>query len=313
MGFPNPWTEAELAYLRANYAEMGYEAIAKVVGRTPRAVLNKAHKLGLCSPPKTWTPEEDAIIHEVYSQVVEQLFLEELAKRLGRTREAVASRASKLGLGKYSRPKAKQSIQKILRAPGTFLNARNNKGRTHGGFREDLGMYFRSGWEANYARYLNWLKAKSDVLDWAYEPETFEFPVPRGTRFYTPDFRVTWNTGEVEYHEVKGYLTQQGRTALRRMEKYYPDKKVVLVDGPVYKRILKEYAKDVPGWEGLPKPNPRRWTQEQEDTLRRLWTEGVHHSEIAEILGHSEDAVCVRAQRLGLRRPDGKRARKPAS
>lgn len=310
MGFANQWTPEEIAFLRENYQTMEYAEIAKILGKTAAAVRNKCYKLGLRKQALPWTEEEDALLRQMYSEVVERLFLDEMARRLGRSRSAVASRAHELGLTTYFRPAAKQAVQKHLRNPKTFLNARNNKGRTHGGFREDLGMYFRSRWEANYARYLNWLKDKGEIVAWEYEPETFEFPVSRGTRFYTPDFRVTWNTGDVEYHEVKGYLTQKGSTALKRMERYYPDKKIILINGPIYNRILKEHAREIPGWEGLPKPNPRRWTPEQEDTLRKLWTEGVHHSEIAKIVGHSETAVCVRAQRLGLKRPPGKRARR---
>jgi hypothetical protein len=75
-----------------------------------------------------------------------------------------------------------------------------------GGFREDLGLYVRSAWEANWARYLTWLVSLGEIRKWEYEPETFEFPIRKGSRFYTPDFRVVNRDETVEYHEVKGYL-----------------------------------------------------------------------------------------------------------
>jgi len=61
------------------------------------------------------------------------------------------------------------------------------------GKRADLGnRFFRSKWEANYARYLEWMKNRGEITDWDYECDTFEFGrIKRGGRFYTPDFKVT--------------------------------------------------------------------------------------------------------------------------
>ena len=86
--------------------------------------------------------------------------------------------------------------------------------RRGGGKREDLGFYVRSGWEANYARYLKWLVSIRHIARWEYEPETFEFPVKRGSRFYTPDFKITNLDGTIEFHEVKGWMDQASRTRI---------------------------------------------------------------------------------------------------
>lgn len=120
--------------------------------------------------------------------------------------------------------------------------------RSRGGKRADLGdRYFRSGWEANYARYLNWLTAHGQIDGWEYEPRTFEFPVKRGTRFYTPDFLVH---GKVdEWHEVKGYLTQKGRTALKRFQRYYPEEKLVLIDSEPYRALSAQVSRLIEHWE----------------------------------------------------------------
>ena len=58
--------------------------------------------------------------------------------------------------------------------------------RAAGGRREDLGeTWFRSSWEANYARYLNLLARMKIVERWEYEPETFWFDgVKRGAVSY---------------------------------------------------------------------------------------------------------------------------------
>lgn len=127
----------------------------------------------------------------------------------------------------------------------------SRKGSHHskGGFREDIQIYVRSSWEANYGRYLNWLKEKGKIRSWEYESETFEFPVKRGSIDYKPDFKVTYPDGRIEFHEVKGYLTQTGRTKLKRMAKYYPDVKIVLIDKTVYADLSRIFKNVLPGWE----------------------------------------------------------------
>lgn len=117
-----------------------------------------------------------------------------------------------------------------------------------GGKRKDLGIYVRSSWEANFARYLNWVKERGDIKKWEYEPDTFDFPIKRGTRFYTPDFKVWENDGSVIYYEVKGWMTQRGETALKRMAKYYPEIKLVLFDKRQYKELSK-WRRLIPNWE----------------------------------------------------------------
>lgn len=137
---------------------------------------------------------------------------------------------------------------KTQRVPGSP----HPKGK--GGKRADLGnVYFRSRWEANWARYLNWLIQFGEVQSWAFEPETFEFKnIRRGTRFYTPDFRVVNKDGSVEYHEVKGWMTPESRTRLKRMAKYYPAVKIIVIDKAYYRDVAKKVSACIPGWERCP-------------------------------------------------------------
>lgn len=104
-------------------------------------------------------------------------------------------------------------------------------------------MYFRSAWEANYARVLNLLKQGGEIKSWEYEPKRFYFDgIRRGTNSYLPDFFIEWANGKVEWHEVKGHMTQKSRTALKRMAKYYPDEVIVLIDSAYYKNLKKRLA-----------------------------------------------------------------------
>lgn len=100
-------------------------------------------------------------------------------------------------------------------------------------------FFFRSKWEANYALYLDFLVKNNDIKSWDYEIETFIFhEIQFGTRSYTPDFKIVNNDGSVEFHEIKGYMTSRSKTQLKRMAKYYPDVKLILVDKKPYQEII---------------------------------------------------------------------------
>src|SRR5205807_723233 len=93
------------------------------------------------------------------------------------------------------------------------------------GWREIGGKrkYFRSRWEANYARYLEFLKVQNQITDWEHEPEVFWFEgIKRGCVSYLPDFKVTELNGSFTYHEVKGWMDDRSKTKIRRMQIYHP-------------------------------------------------------------------------------------------
>ena len=126
------------------------------------------------------------------------------------------------------------------------------RGTWAAGWREigDRRIYFRSRWEANYARYLDWLRARGDIEEWEYEPVTFWFEkIRRGVRSYKPDFRVREKNGAVVFHEVKGWMDARSRTALKRMAKYYPEETVILIEAASYKSIKRTMHRMIEGWE----------------------------------------------------------------
>ena len=102
-------------------------------------------------------------------------------------------------------------------------------------------FFFRSKWEANYALYLNFLIKQGQIKSWEYEPQIFYFlKIKRGTRSYTPDFKV-WVSGAIyEWHEVKGYMDAASNTKLKRMALYYPAEHIKLIQRPLYNEILKK-------------------------------------------------------------------------
>ena len=121
-----------------------------------------------------------------------------------------------------------------------------------GGKRADLGeIYFRSSWEANYARYLNFLVKQKQILKWEFEPDTFIFhEVKRGIRSYKPDFKIWENEASEPYFvEVKGWMDNVSKTKLKYMAKYYPHIKIILVGESEYKAIRSTVRKMISGWE----------------------------------------------------------------
>jgi len=152
-----------------------------------------------------------------------------------------------------------------------FTSTNSSRGwRTIGGKR----CYFKSKWEANYARFLQWRKATGEIIEWQYEPETFWFQdIKRGVRSYKPDFRTEWyafseeqiiervqqglfkgngNDGNpvfCSYYEVKGYLDSKSRTKIKRFKKYYPDEILKVVGRQWFQMNESACRAIIPDWE----------------------------------------------------------------
>lgn len=140
---------------------------------------------------------------------------------------------------------------KTREANGTIANERPNTS-WRAGWREIGGVrkYYRSQWEANYAHYLQWLKEKGQIADWKHEPKTFWFEgIRRGSVSYLPDFWVKENSGAESYHEVKGWMDDRSKTKIKRMAKYHPTVKLVVIDTKGYRALKASLMGLVPGWE----------------------------------------------------------------
>lgn len=119
------------------------------------------------------------------------------------------------------------------------------------------GIKFRSKAEANYAAYLDWLIDVGQVSQWHYESKVFWFTpdavakggVRRGVTSYKPDFAV-WPAlrDDCEWHEVKGYMDARSRVALKRMAKYYPSEKIVVIDSKQMAALKRQVSGFAPGW-----------------------------------------------------------------
>jgi len=92
-------------------------------------------------------------------------------------------------------------------------------------------IFFRSSWECNYARYLEYLKLQGQISKWDHEPKTFWFEgIKRGCVSYLPDFRIERLNGSHYWVEVKGWMTAKSKTKIKRFKKYYPSEELHIVD-----------------------------------------------------------------------------------
>lgn len=135
--------------------------------------------------------------------------------------------------------KQKQSDRMSKMQQAGMLN-RYSRGRGSHVFIEGKKYWFRSSWEVIYAKYLQFMKEGGAINGWEYEVDTFWFEkIKRGVRSYKPDFKVWYANGEVEYHEVKGWMDAKSKTKLKRMAKYHPDVKIVLIRDKKIREIKK--------------------------------------------------------------------------
>lgn len=155
---------------------------------------------------------------------------------------------------RYRVPVEEISAIERLELPGD-KKKKGRWGHVKRGRRPDLGnVYFRSAMEANIARYLDFLKKAGEIEKWEYEPETFYFNdrganLKRGTLSYTPDFKVSYADDQIEYWEPRGYMYQEGKVALRRMAKYFPEVKIRVIRYAEYRDIARSVGRLIPWWE----------------------------------------------------------------
>jgi len=113
-----------------------------------------------------------------------------------------------------------------------------------------IEKFYRSSWEANYARYLEYLKINGHIKNWWHEPRTFWFEkIKRGTRSYLPDFQVFRLDDTHYWIEVKGYMDAKSKIKIKRFRKYYPEEELIIKDGSWFKENSRKISILCPGWE----------------------------------------------------------------
>lgn len=110
-------------------------------------------------------------------------------------------------------------------------------------------FFARSSWEGNYGLYLNFQKKSGLIKDWHHEPDIFWFKgIKRGVCSYLPDFKIVNMDDSIEYHEVKGWMDNKSKTKIKRMAKYHPAIRLIIIEAKRYKEIARSIHGLIPGW-----------------------------------------------------------------
>jgi hypothetical protein len=264
--FQKRFSESEMAAVRDYYENtppdvFKLDVLAEKLGRTKHLICRQARTMGLTDPTRPPTADErQAISISARTRIAENGHPRGmLGKRHNPETLTVLSvegqmkwrRWKETGTGMMSK---KNREMAAMRARERFSNLPAEKvySRAASGRRADLGdIYFRSRWEANYARYLNLLVKMGVVTEWAYEPETFWFEgIRRGTASYKPDFRVRYKDDPTPvYVELKGWVQPKDRTKWKRMAKYHPHIKLEIIGAKEFAALKAKWASAIPNWE----------------------------------------------------------------
>ena len=270
------WTDSEVQILIDAYNSAGkdgvldLDSLSEKLGRHKTNICRKAKEIGLETNQARRIVEERKVRSKKFQTEEERRAAnsERVKKYLadnGHPRGALGMKHSdetKQKISQKSRQwnaslteEQKQVIvEKSMRtrvANGTYAPNRS-KTTWKAGWREigDVKKYYRSRWEANYARYLEWLKSIGQIKSWSHESKTFWFSgVKRGSVSYLPDFCVVENNGSEAYHEVKGWMDDRSKTKIKRMAKYHPDVKLFVIQEKQYNEIKRKISSLIPDWE----------------------------------------------------------------
>ena len=132
---------------------------------------------------------------------------------------------------------------------GTYMNTTSNAySRTKSGKRKDLDdAFFRSAWEANIARILNYLN-----IEWEYEPKRFFFNGENlSVDSYQPDFYLPKLN---KWIEVKGWMDEKSKARLKYFQEQYPEQNenLILINQDFYILLRYKYFY-LPNWEDYSK------------------------------------------------------------
>ncbi len=109
------------------------------------------------------------------------------------------------------------------------------------GFREDIGHYVRSSWEADFARILRMHRIKYE-----YEPRTFTIIRKNSEKLsYTPDF---YTPHDNTFYEIKGWMRDLDQEKISLFQDQYPEYRFILIDTTKFAELAMQY-KDLVKWE----------------------------------------------------------------
>lgn len=256
-----PFTEEDDKRLLRDYeaaARTGTaRELAAEMGRTPQFLSRQARRLGLTINDRARPWSSEACSANVKQWLSENPHPRGMAGKKKTPESIELTRQSSLRAwanpaSKFNSKDYRKKLSERMSAAQAAGILRQGYSRGSAGRCPELGpKYFRSSWERNYARYLNFLLEKGEIAKWEYEPDTFWFTaILRGVRSYKPDFKIWGRVDSAPYYvEIKGWMDAKSKTKLKRMKKYHPHIRVDVVEQKQMKALAQTIGPLLPGWE----------------------------------------------------------------
>ncbi len=257
----NRFSASDINMLEARYqiaADAGQLSdLAAEMGRTKQFICRQAQRLGLTDQSRARPYISETCRVNAKAMIAANGHPRGmLGKNHGDTARQAMSVAHSARWAEMSQEERDAAIANQLKgriAKGSLMAPRENDTRSwKQGWRTIGGQrcFFRSTWEANYARFLDMVLAEGQIRSWEHEQEVFWFEGARRRNLaYVPDFRVTGLDGNEVYHEVKGWMDQRSLINISKMAEHFPAVALRVVDKDRYHEIRRLFQWIIEGWE----------------------------------------------------------------
>lgn len=286
-----PFTDKEKylieQFYKSNPNVMDLESFANSIGRQKTSISRYAGKLGLTVCNRSLSEDSIHKMKEGINRYMESDYYKKEIKHrqqellsyyllndhprgmLGKhhskeTRDKLSKSHIELFANMSKEEKHNRAMKSVRtrRENGVIGTTENAYSRCKGGVRPDLGQYFRSSWEANIARILDY-----ENIEWKYEPKRFFFDEEiNGIASYQPDFYLPQFN---KWIEVKGWMDDKSKLRLKLFAEQYPEenKNLILIDQDFYNALRLEFF-FLPYWEDYAK-SIRKSRKDYHDILNK--------------------------------------------
>jgi len=156
------------------------------------------------------------------------------------TRQKLSDSHTGKKLSKEHRKKLSKALEEGYRT-GKREVPKHGSGKA--GVRGDLGQFFRSNYEANIARILNYHQIR-----WLYEPKRFDL----GKYKYRPDFYLP---DKDLWIEVKGWIRPETEEKVAyQIREFNKDHKLLVIDEKKYSQLEQKYKPLISEWDQMKPP-----------------------------------------------------------
>lgn len=283
------WTPEEDTYLRENYQRQSYEEMGAAIGRAPGGVQDRCYKLQLYT--KKWSDADLEYLENAWGDVA----ISTIAKKLGRSVNAVKLMAQRLGYGRSldagEMVTFNQVIQAVTGGSGSYSWLREKWGKF--GFPFHRKKVIRNSFlMVSLPEFWKWAEKHQDILDFSKfeefslgaEPAWAKKKRRQDYKGKHRDARL-WTKSEdaklLHMLEAQKYTLDEIAAELQRKE------------GAIRRRIA------TLGIKHRPIRNPGKWwTSEEIETMLQMHREGIAWEDIGARIGRSAAACRGRYERI---------------